>query len=211
MEFKISQLRLCISGLFLLSLGLSSPIASAKVVYKWSDDDGTIHYTGTPPEKRGHITLNSDGIVVGEQAAPATPEERIERAKQAEIKRQLALEESREKRHGRLLLATYRSERDIEARLQAVLTNIEGEIKIATRAYESENRLLSIQVQRAANLQRQGKAVPQAAIDQIKQQQNKTTEQLLTISKFQENMAAERTSFAHDLARYRSFNRGDDS
>ncbi len=211
MEFKIFPLKLCISTFLLLSLGLGSSIVAAKVVYKWSDDEGVIHYTATPPESRGHTALNSDGIIVGEQAAPATPEERVERAKQAEIDRKLALEESREKRRGRLLLATYRSERDIEARLQAVLKNIEGEIKIATRAYDAQNRLLGIQVQRAANLQRQGKVVTQANKDLIRQQQIKTTEQLANISKLQENMAIERTNFAHDLARYRSFNRTDDS
>ncbi len=211
MEFKFHQRKLCISALLVTSLGLASTADAAKVVYKWSDDDGTIHYTATPPESRGHKALNADGIVVGEQDAPATPEERLARAKQQEAARKLALEESKEKRRSRLLLATYRSEKDIEARLQAVLNNIEGEIKIANRAYESESRLLGILVQRAANLQRQGKAVPPNNAIQIKQQQSKTIEQLANISKLQDNMSNERTSFAQDLARYRSFNRADGS
>ena len=211
MEFNLHQIKLGLSSLLLLSLWLGSPAVEAKVVYKWSDDDGVIHYTATPPPKRGHKALNSDGIVVGEQAAPATPEERIAQAKQAEAERLLALEESREKRRGRLLLATYRSEKDIETRLQEVLANIEGEIKIATRAYETEVRLLRIQVQRAANLQRQGKSVNSTSVNEIKQQQIKTIGQLANIDQLRQNMATERTNFAHDLARYRSFNRTDDS
>jgi len=206
MGFKNFYLFVLFLTLLLLS---AAPIAFAsKVVYKWADDDGTIHYTATPPLLRGHKKINKDGLLVEETTAHLTREERkaqLEKEKATQIKLAQSNEESK---RGRLLLATYRSEADIASRLQMILENYDDELELAAKALNSETERLRIHVSRAANQQRRGESVTTDVINEIQHQRLAVTNQHLRIAKLNQDMAAERTKFARDLARYRDLNRG---
>lgn len=192
--------------LVLLLLGAASTAQAGKVVYKWSDDDGTIHYTATPPLLRGHKQINKKGLTIGETSAPKTREEREQELVAEKAARQIVAEISEENKSGRLLLATYRSEADIAARLKLILENYGGEIELAAKALDSESERLRNQVKRAANLQRRGEAVEENASKKIQQQRLAVIKQQDRIADLQNDMATERTKFARDLARYRDLN-----
>ncbi|MCF6226295.1 MAG: DUF4124 domain-containing protein [Xanthomonadales bacterium] len=199
--------------LFVLLLTLlllsAAPIALAgKVVYKWSDDGGTIHYTATPPLLRGHKQINKDGLMVGETTAHLTREERSTQRAKEKVTRQKQAASDEESKRGRLLLATYRSEADIASRLEMILENYGGELELAAKALDSENERLRIHVNRAANLQRRGKSITLEVTNEIQHQRLAVSQQNFRIAQLNQDMAAERTKFARDLARYRDLNRG---
>jgi len=198
-----------IALLLVLLFLITAPMAFAsKVVYKWSDDDGTIHYTATPPLLRGHKQMNKDGLTVGETSAHLSSEERkVQRAEQQAAIQKVA-EVSEESKRGRLLLATYRSEADIASRLQLTLENFGNELELAAKALNSENERLRIHVNRAANQQRRGESVTLVISKEIQQQRMAVLMQNNRIAKLHQDMAAERTKFSRDLTRYRDLNQG---
>jgi len=189
-----------------LLAGAVSTAQAGKVVYKWSDDDGTIHYTATPPLLRGHKQINKKGLTVGETSAPLTQEERAQQQAENKASEDKVAEITEQSRRGRLLLATYRSEADIAARLEQILDNFGGEIELAAKALNSESERLRNQVKRAANLQRRGEPVDEVAHKKIQQQRGEVIKQQNRIADLQNDMANERTKFAQDLARYRDLN-----
>lgn len=194
---------------FLLVALLSGTVSTAqagKVVYKWSDDDGTIHYTATPPLLRGHKQINEKGLTVGETSAPLTREQRAQQQVESKAAEEKVAEITEQGKLGRLLLATYRSEADIAARLEQILDNYGGEIELAAKALDSESERLRNQVRRAANLQRRNEPINEAARKKIQQQRGAVIEQQNRIANLQNDMANERTKFAKDLARYRELN-----
>ncbi|MCF6263065.1 MAG: DUF4124 domain-containing protein [Xanthomonadales bacterium] len=202
------QFHLFVLLLTLLLLSATPIVLASKVVYKWADDDGTIHYTATPPLLRGHKQINKDGLMVGETTAHLTPEERSAQRAKEKVRRQKLAASNEESKRGRLLLATYRSEADIATRLKMILENYDGELELAAVALDSESERLRIHVTRAANQQRRGEPITIDVSNEIQHQRLAVSQQNLRITKLNQDMAAERTKFARDLARYHDLNRG---
>lgn len=194
--------------LALLFLSTAPMAIASKVVYKWSDDDGTIHYTSTPPLMRGHKKINKDGLTVGETSAHLTREERSAQLAEQQSTIEKVAEITEETKRGRLLLATYRSEADITARLELILDNFGGELELADKALQSESERLRIHVSRAANQQRRGEPVTADMSKTIQDQRLSVILQNNRIVKLNHDMASERTRFSRDLTRYRDLNKG---
>lgn len=60
--------------LFLCALLAAAP-ATAKTYYKWTDDNGTVHFTAEPPNDRDYETINTSGQVTGSSRTEAEPPE----------------------------------------------------------------------------------------------------------------------------------------
>ncbi len=204
--YKRSLVTICISF-----LALSSAAHAGKVVYKWSDDKGVIHYTATPPLKRSHKHINKEGLTIGETSAPLTREQRDQQKANKVLEQQKLIEMDEQSKRGRLLLATYRSESDITSRLQSTLSGLGNELGLASKAYSSESERLRNQVKRAANLQRRGEALDQSTTDEILQQRIIVSGRQVRIEGLQTEMKNARTRFALDLARYRDLSNNTDS
>jgi len=47
--------------------------AAARTYYKWTDDNGTVHFTAEPPSDRDYESINTSGQVTGSSQTPAQP------------------------------------------------------------------------------------------------------------------------------------------
>lgn len=191
--------------LFLL-LALAASAAHAQSVYRWVDDEGETHYGQTvPPEFKdyGYVRLGPDGTV-RERVEPAlSPEEIAERRRQrAEQARQEAAERSQEARD-RMLLATYSSEEDLREALDMQLAGIESQRASTRMALDLvENRFESL-VGRAAELNRQGRNVPDRLQTDIEETRAELRGLRGDLERLEEREQEARDRFAANLERYR--------
>jgi hypothetical protein len=113
-----------------LSFWLSDSALGGKL-YKWTDEDGRVHYADRLPAvdaKRAHSALDENGVTIDRVDAAKTPEE----IKQAQELERLRQERERliekQRAEDRVLLRTFRSEDDIiltrDGQLQAVDASI---------------------------------------------------------------------------------------
>lgn len=78
--------------LLLLCALLAAAPAAARTYYKWTDDNGTVHFTAEPPNDRDYETISTSGQVTGSSAAQpvdATPPAQ-ETAEDVQMPRQAA-------------------------------------------------------------------------------------------------------------------------
>ncbi|CAG1005797.1 hypothetical protein BURK1_03239 [Burkholderiales bacterium] len=109
-----------------------APDAPAQKLYKWTDENGVVHYTDKAPDTaRGGEVLDKQGRTVRRIEPPPTPEQ--VRAKAADEDKRRALEREQEvvARRDRALLSSYTTEAEIDlARARAVAT-VESQIESA--------------------------------------------------------------------------------
>lgn len=113
--------------LLLLILGVIVLPAGAATFYKWTDDQGNVHYTDEPPAEGEYEVVRPDPAPANSEAASAT--ERLEawRARQ---------EESAVRR------AEQRAEREEAAREQAAREENCNRAREKARVMEQSNRIL---------------------------------------------------------------------
>jgi Domain of unknown function (DUF4124) len=108
------------------------PSSSAGKTYKWTDENGVVHYGDHVPaeySQREQRLLNSQGLEVGKKQAEMNPKEAAEYAAKQK-------EEARRKQHDMFLISTYPSVKEIENVRDVRLDQINGQI-IAAEAYIS--------------------------------------------------------------------------
>lgn len=121
-------------GILLLCLG----VPGQAEIYRWVDDQGTVHFSSTPgPEtsQRERRVYDSEGRLREVLPAPPTPEERERAARdRAEAERALAAAQAaREDRDARLrqLRRAYESLEDIEALRERRASAIESNLRLS--------------------------------------------------------------------------------
>jgi len=134
MRKAIPFLATVVSGLLVVSAAhaQSKPGTSTKQAYKWTDDQGVVHYGDSVPaeySQREQRVLNSQGLEVQKRQAEMTPKEAAEYAEKQK-------EEARRKAHDMFLISTYPSVKEIENVRNVRLDQINGQI-IAAEAYIS--------------------------------------------------------------------------
>ena len=120
-----------------LALALATPAGAA--TYKWTDEDGKVHYSDkAPPEApKGAAVLDKQGRQVKQIEAPPSPEELKAKADAEEKQRAMQRTRDEQARKDRALLQSYTSENEIDlARARAVST-LEAQIKSAQTFSES--------------------------------------------------------------------------
>ena len=193
---------------FLLAsiLVLSVGAAEAGSVYKWTDKDGNVHYTNTPPPEAAQqerTVLDEHGNVKERLAAPKTPEE-IEAARQAEAER--AAQEQLEKEQAakdNMLLQTYTTAEEMAMARDGRLAALEAQVKVVSGTISSLETHLADLDQQAAGFREAGKPVPAHLQKNI----DKTRDELLQNQKFllarEEEQEQIRQKFTADIARFK--------
>lgn len=151
------------------SLGLPTAEAQGNR-YKWRDAEGNLHYSDAlPPDanKFGYDVVNMHGVVI----------RRVEPAKSAEEKAIAKAEADRERaekdeaearlRKDQQLLAAYPTEAELLRAHAQQLDLLKQNIRSAEIGLQSQERSLAEQLGQAADLEREGKTVPQRIADQI--------------------------------------------
>ena len=109
-----------------------APPAVAQKLYKWTDENGKVHYTDKAPDpSRGGTQLDKQGRPVGRIEPAPTPEQVRAKEAEAERKKAAAAEQEIRARRDRALLASFTTEAEIDlARARAVAT-VESQIESA--------------------------------------------------------------------------------
>lgn len=186
----------------LLSAGLM-----AQSVYRWTDRDGQVHYGhAVPPEYRtqGYERLAPDGRVI-ERVAPAmTPEERAEQAARLALQAELQAEQDTQAARDRLLLAAYRSERDLLDSMEARMLAMDRQRETLETSHRHALQRFEDLIGRAAALSRNAQPIPESLHEAI----SATQAEIRRIRDSLEDMSLRRQEMAHqyesDLERYRA-------
>ena len=174
------------------------------VTYKWTDEQGVVHYGDTiPPQyaQQEREVLNSRGVEVRKLEAQKTPEQVAaeERARQ---------EENRQKQHDAFLLNTYTSVKDIEALRDLRLDQMRGQKFAAEQYVESlHSRLTALQqrceVFKPYSARPDAHKMPDDVAEDLVHTLNELRTQSNALAKKNEDEVTLKAQFQADVERYR--------
>jgi Domain of unknown function (DUF4124) len=210
------QRRVWVLGLLVTSTALACPGAYAvnggssgfksggPVAYRWVDEHGVVHYGDRiPPQyaQQERAVLNKQGIEVGHQDAPKTPEEAAaaERAHQEVI---------RQKQHDSFLVSTYTSVKDIEALRDVRLDQLRGQRTAAEQYIDTlRSRLAALQTRalmfRPYSARVDARRMPDDLAEDLVRTVNEFRTQSNALAAKGEEETALKAQFQADIERYR--------
>lgn len=197
---------LLVSALLLTLVAAAAHAQEKKKLYRWTDDQGEVHYTDQlPPEaaKSQRDELNKEGRAVDRVERAMTAEERAvfeaEQARLAEAKR-LADEKAK---MDSVLIMSYPSEGDLARAFQERFDLLKRNVESAEIGIRSQHKALTDLLTHAADLERNGKPVPEGVVQSIVKTRQQVAEQRV----FLDSREAERIELQKEydaiLARYR--------
>jgi hypothetical protein len=174
--------------------------------YKWKDAQGNLHYDDALPSEAvqfGYDVVNASGMVV----------KHVDRAKTAEEQKadkENAAKAAAEKRvvddqlqHDQQLLAAYSTEQDLAHTQQGQLDSLDQEAHATQVSMDSQEKSLTDMLNRAADLERTGKKVPDDLSKRIEAQRNIVAKQKEYIATKQKERDDAARRFADELVHYR--------
>lgn len=111
---------------------LASGIAGAAGTYKWTDDQGVVHYTDHMPTdsvSKGATVLDKQGRAVKKIDPAPTAEQRKQMEADEEQRRELAKLQADQARKDRALTLSFSSEAEIDVARARAISTIEGQQK----------------------------------------------------------------------------------
>jgi hypothetical protein len=195
----------CLALTLCALITLPSTAAHAAKLYKWVDDAGQVRYGDSiPPQyaRKSNETLNDQGIVVNRQDAAKTSEQiaKEERAAKAAAEAERI---RKEKAHqDRILLDTFTNEDEMLMTRDGKIAAIEAVIRISNDRAEKLKQHLAQLTQRAANLERAGKPVPESLTAEIAESRQKIDQNRQYIENRKAEQQNIRDRFAADIRRF---------
>jgi hypothetical protein len=182
-----------------------------KKLYRWTDENGDVHYTDQlPPSaaKAQREQLNDQGITIKRVERAMTPEERVifeaEEAKRAEEQRRL----DEIAKMDAVLMGSYPTEADLARSYKERFDLLEQTLESARVGIRNQEKSMGEMLAHAANLERDGRKVPENVVQSI----NITRKQVDEQRDYLALRAAARKAlqFEYDalLARYRELSAG---
>ena len=187
--------------------GFVSADSTSPKTFRWKDETGATHYSDqVPPDqaKQRRSKLSPQGREIAVIEAAKTPEQlRLEQQlKQLRAQQDKILAEQRDQ--DLALLRTYRNVEEMYAALKGQLDTLESSSTITAANRERQKVLLANQEQRAADLERQGKPVP----DSLKELITATRRQIASydsrLRDIEKEKAAISERFAKDVDRFKA-------
>ena len=203
MRLKLHSLALVLVFSLLL-IGANDSYAR-KRLYRWVDDEGNVTFSDqVPPDQVQHKreTLNEKAQVVDVVERAKTPEELARQKRLEELRREQEKIIAKQAAADKVLLATYRNLDDMNRALENKLALLDGKKRVIDGNKQRFEQQLFQQQQQAANLERNGKTIPEKLLRDIaaSRQQIALSEQELRRHK-QEQEVVER-EFRADMARF---------
>lgn len=186
----------------IIVVGLGSAYAE---FYRWTDDDGTIHYSDSLPpneSQREQDLLNKYGRTTKTISAPKTVGQIEEEAKQAKIEEQKRKKQEEAERKDRVLLAMFLTVEDIELVRDERIATVESAIKLTVfRKKKFINKL-----QRLNSSEQRFKAIGKELPPAIIKSRIHYQEQLLNVNRIlaikEKEKLVIKKRFAGDIVRY---------
>jgi len=188
----------------LTTLALLPAVCDARL-YRWVDQEGTVHYTDSlPPDQaaRGHAEISDKGVVVGITAPAKTPEE-LQR--EQELKRLSdAAQRAKEQQDAadQVLLRSFRSVDDMIMARDGKLSSIDVMLQVARSNIRRQQEGLRGLRAEAADLERAGKPIPSQLNDGITAAEKSIADAYSAILSREQHRRQIYTTFASDLQRF---------
>ncbi len=181
----------------------SSPLAKT---YRWVDKNGQVHYGDQiPPQEvdRAYSVINPQGVTVNSVEEAKTQEQREaeQRLQQERAERERLAHEKAVYDH--ILLDTYGKVSDLEATRDRHIATLEGQIKVSEHKLGNLNREFEKLSQTAANLERDGKSVPEDLAKDIANLQAQIERENSFIHAQRAQQQEVRGKFAADIQRFK--------
>jgi uncharacterized protein DUF4124 len=182
----------------------AGPGGSDKTVYRWTDEQGVVHYGDRiPPQyaQKERTVLNSRGVEVRKLDAQKSPEQAA-----AEARAQLTV--FRQKQHDAFLITNYGSVKDIEALRDVRLDQLRVQKSAAEQYVESLHSRLSTLQTRAKvfkpySPRPDARRMPDDLAEDLVHTLNELRTQSNVVATKSEEEAALKAQFQADIERYR--------
>lgn len=184
---------------------LSAP-AQAENVYRWTDENGKVHFGRTlPPEyaNKPYEILNDQGIVIERVTDPLARQKGPPKEVEEKGLEPLFTPDEVRLRSDRLLVLRYHSEADIEDAMQVEVDQLGYDRRLIHQTQASVMTSLAGQVRNAADRQRAGmpvEAETETEINKLRQRIRRSDQSLAQLKDREETI---RAIFQKDLERYR--------
>lgn len=200
-------------GLFVCALALvvadafaAGKASGARSQYKWRDAAGALHYSDALPAdaaQYGYEIVNAQGLVIKRVERAKTADEKA--AAKAELARAEALREESDARArtDAQLLTAYPAESDLKHAQQQKLDLLDQQVSAARISLRSQEQALADQLAHAAEVERNGKTLPDAQAKQIAETQKQVDAQRAALARREGEHAAAAERFEAETARYR--------
>lgn len=189
-----------------LSATAASNVEKVGNMYKWTDENGRVHYSNAPPPeaaKHEREVLNQQGVKVEELAAQKTPEELAEMRRQQELAEQRAKEAAAQAERDRILTSTYTSVADIERARDNRLQAIEAQIRVTSGSISSlEQQIAELEKTRKA-LAGNNREIPPYITTQLENARAQLLENQQFLMEREKEKQEVREKFGADIRRYR--------
>ena len=189
-----------------LSLILFSQLALAKNFYRYKDGDGRLvvkDYLPTEAIAVGYEVINEEGRVLERVPAAMTAEEKEAARIKEEQLEALQKKQQEERRRDMLLMRQYKTIEDIQRTEKNQTAALRANIDLLKGHNSSLNNKLEELQGRAANFERQGKAVPQNTLKEIDATKSQIKTNEASISRYHEKIKTIEEQFQSDLIRFK--------
>lgn len=189
-----------------VAASLAHAAGSGHTQYKWRDAAGALHYSDSLPAeaaKFGYEVVNGQGLVIKRVERAKTPEELAAAkaaAAKAEVERNAAAQRAREDER---LLSMFAGEDDLKRSQQQRLDSIDQEISATKFSLRNQEQTLADLLDRAAEYERTGKALPEFQAKQIAALRTQVDDTHQAVARREQERAAAAAQLEAELARYR--------
>jgi Domain of unknown function (DUF4124) len=173
--------------------------------FRWVDENGRVHYSDQiPPSEsnRAYTVLNKEGVTVNNIEKVKTKEELANEKRLKEQQEEQERVTREQQNHDHILLDTYTKVNDLEETRDRYIATLEGLIKVAQHKLTNLNSDLDKLNKTAANLEREGKELP----DVMRQDISNLQRQIDLENKFILSQRAQqievKDKFAADIKRF---------
>lgn len=207
--------RLLTLWLAMVPLGAAVPAANASSapsvqsgssvrVYKWTDDQGVVHYGDNVPAEYAHserAVLNGQGVEISR--LPGLKDAALQNAAD-----QAAQAAQQRAQHDAFLLATYASAQELERLRDERLDQIDGQIKAASSYIDSLGARLAALEERAMHFEPyssdpSARRMPDELAEELVHTVDESRSQRTALEAKRQEKVDMRTQFEADLQRYR--------
>lgn len=200
--------------LTLLMLGwLMTQVALAQSVYRWTDEEGQVHYGHAVPAEhrhRGYERLAPDGRVLQRIDRALTPEERAEETRRREEQAELEELRATQALVDRRLLASYRTVADIEATRETRLNSLQSQQNTLERSLQLSRERFEEMVGRAGEQDRADEPLSPALQSAITDAQTEIRRLSEAIEELEQRKIAVEEGFDAEVERFRELKKIDD-
>jgi len=192
-------------GLCVIAALSVTPVQAGKLK-KWIDENGQVQYGDHIPAryaKKSIQTLNSQGVVVNTRAAAKTREQIAEEERLAALKASQERIRREQQRKDQILLDTFTNEDEMVMTRDGKIEAIEAIIRVTNGRIEKIRQRLTSLKQRAANMERAGKPVPNALTQQINDSRDQIRQNISYIENRKIEQQTIKDKFEADIKRFR--------